>query len=80
METVENTPITPESVLSVIREMALSFDKRMKESDEKFDREMVESRAEFKKEMTESRAEFDRRMKNLDEMIGGVSNSNGIKT
>ena len=78
METIENTPITPESVLSVIREMALSFDKRMKESDEKFDREMVESRAEFKKEMTESRAEFDRRMKNLDEMIGGVSNSNGM--
>jgi len=63
METVENTPITTESVMTLIREMALSFDKRMIESDEKFEK---------------SRAEFDRRMKNLDEMIGGVSNSNGM--
>jgi len=74
METIENTPITPESVLSLIREMALSFDRRMKESDEKFDREMAESRAEFDRRSTD----FDRRMKNLDEMIGGVSNSNGM--
>jgi len=74
MGTVENIPITPESVLSVIREMAFSFDKRMKESDEKFDREMSDSRAEFDRRS----ADFDRRMKNLDEMIGGVSNSNGM--
>jgi len=56
MKTVENPPITPESVLSLIREMALSFDR----------------------EMSKSRAEFNSRMKNLDEMIGGVSNSNGM--
>ena len=74
METVENNPITPESVLSLIREMSLDFDRRMKESSEKFNREMAESRADFDRRS----ADFDRRMKNLDEMIGGVSNSNGM--
>ena len=81
MEIVENKTITPESVLLLIREMALSFDKQLKESqaerlasEARFDREIEKSRAE----MAESRAEFDRRMKNLDDMIGGVSNSNGM--
>ena len=78
MESVENTPLTHESVLSLIRELALSSEKRMKESDEKFEREMAESRAKFDHDMAESRDEFERRMKNLDEMIGGVSNSNGM--
>ena len=85
METVEDKQLTPESILSLIREMALSFDRQIKESDSKraesearFDREIEKSRAEFKQEMSESRAEFDRRMKNLDEMIGGVGNSNGM--
>ena len=31
METIENTPITPESVLSLIREMSLDFDKGVEE-------------------------------------------------
>jgi len=69
METIDNTSLTPESVLSLIREMALSSEKRMKESEEKFEREMAESRAKFDHEMFESRTEFERRMKNLDEMI-----------
>ena len=69
------------------REMAESnarFDSRMAESDARFDRRMAESSAKFDRDMAASRAEFDkrsadfdRRMKNLDEMIGGVSNSNG---
>jgi len=81
METVENNPITPESVLSLIREMSLDFDRRMKESSEKFNREMAESRADFDRRSADfdrRSADFDRRMKNLDEMIGGVSNSNGM--
>jgi len=67
MKTVENKTITPESVLLLIREMALSFDKEMKES-----------RAAFEKEMAESRADFKQRMNALNEMIGGVGNSNGM--
>ena len=99
MKTPENTTITPDSLLLLIREMALSFDKQLKESqserlesEARFDREIEKSRAEraesaakFEQEMAESRAEFDRRsadfdrrMKILDEMIGGVGNSNGM--
>ena len=116
MENVENEKITPESVLLLIREMALSFDKGIQEaragiqevraeiakshaerveteaqiaksrvefeaqiaksrseSEARFEREMAESRAEFDRRS----ADFDRRMKNLDDMIVGVSNSNG---
>ena len=81
MDNIDKTPATPESVWEIIKELSLSI----KESRAEFKQEMIESRAEFKQEMTESRAEFDRRsadfdrrMKNLDEMIGGVSNSNGM--
>ena len=63
MENAVNTPVTPESVLAIVREVALSI---------------KASEAQFKQEMAESRAEFDRRMKRLDESIGGVSNSNGL--
>jgi hypothetical protein len=85
MKSVENTAITPESVLSLIQEMALTFNRELEksraeraESEAKFNRDLEKSRAEFKQEMAESRAEFKQRMKNLDDMIGGVGNSNGM--
>jgi hypothetical protein len=74
MKSIEDTSITPESILLLIKEMNLSFDNRMKESDEKFKREMAESRAEWEQRMKDA----DHRMKSLDEMIGGVGNSNGM--
>ena len=74
-------PETPESVWAGFREVR----ELLKESEAKFYREMAASNAKFKEEMAASRADFeqrsadfDRRMKNLDEMIGGVSNSNGM--
>jgi len=70
-----------ESSAKFSQEMAESrvgLKQEMAESRAKFTQEMGESSAKFKQEMAESRAEFDRRMKNLDEMIGGVSNSNGM--
>ena len=89
MNTIDNTPLTYESVLSLIREMAVSSDKRMEESRAEFDKRLEESRVEFDKRMKESdekfdqkleksNAEHDKRMKNLDEMIGGMGNSNGM--
>ena len=79
----ETDRLLKESHVEFNREMAESraeFDKGMKELKEerkeaeaRFNREMAESNARFEA----SRADFDRRMKNLGEMIGGVSNSNG---
>jgi hypothetical protein len=76
-----NTSLTYESVLSLIREMAAKLDK----SQAKFEQEMADSRAErieaearFAKEMAEANAKWERRMKNLDEKMGGVTNSNGL--
>ena len=74
------------------REMAESraeSDRLRKESEARFNREMAESRTEsdrlrkesearFSREMAESRAEFDKRMKELNEQIGGMSNSDGL--
>ena len=74
METLDNKVITPESVLLLIREMALSFDKQLKESQA----ERLASEARFEREMAESRADFKQRMNALNDMIGGVSNSNGM--
>jgi hypothetical protein len=61
------------------------FDRKLAESKADFDRKLAESRENFEQEMKQSREnseqekrEFNRRMKNLDEMIGGVSNSNGM--
>jgi hypothetical protein len=59
-------------------ESEAKFDREIAESRAKFDHEIEKSRAEFKQEMAESRAEFKQRMKVLDEMIGGVGNSNGM--
>ena len=63
MENINTTPLTPESVLALIRELSLDFDKRMKESNEKFAREMEESRAENARRI----AEDERRKKEWDE-------------
>jgi len=61
-----------------MKESRTEFDKRMKASNEDFDKQMKESRAEFDKRMKESDEKFYNRMKNLDEMIGGLGNSNGM--
>jgi len=58
-----NTPDTLESVSALIKELALSFDARMKASDEKFEKERAEARIQ---------------MKNLREMLGGMGNSHGM--
>ena len=92
MENVTEYPTaTLESVWAAFRESDRQrkeseekFNREMAESNAKFEREKAESNARFEREKAESnarfeqsRAEFDRRMKNLGEMIGGVSNSNG---
>jgi len=53
-------------------------DRLRKELDERYDRRTAESRAAFEKEMSESRTEFKERIKVLNEMIGGMANSNGM--
>ena len=95
METVENMPITIESVLSLIKEMALSFDRGMAESKQQSkenERMLTEKLAETDMLLKETivaadkrnieadkrSAETDRQIKELKEMIGGVSNSNGM--
>ena len=69
------------------RELAASraeFKQELAASRAEFKQEMAASRAEYdrrsaeaKQEMAESRAEFDRQIKNVNEMIGGIGNSNG---
>ena len=90
METEEKSQLTYESVLALIKGLALSS----AESSARFDREMAESRAEFDRSKAEfdrrtaeyneqraetdrQRAETDRMIKNLRDMVGGVANSNG---
>jgi hypothetical protein len=84
MKNADQNPATLESVWEAFRESErlrkeseARFDREIEKSRAEFKQEMAESRAGFVQEMTESRAEFKLRMKNLDEMIGGVGNSNG---
>ena len=70
-----------ESLARSEKEKAESLARSEKEKAEaraEFDRGLNESRLRFEKEMAESREEFKQRMKNLDEMIGGMANSNGM--
>ena len=80
MESVVNTPATPESVWEafretdrLIKESRAEFDKRIKESDERH----VASRAEFDKRMKESDEKYERRMKNLEDRYGSHSQNLG---
>ena len=56
---IEQTPITPESTLTAVKEM-------FAESRAEFDRRSAESRAEFDHKSEESRADFDRRSAEFD--------------
>ena len=88
MENIENTPATPEGIWVILNRISLSIEESRADSErhrKAFEQEMAASRGErkesearFEREIATSRAEFDSRMKNLDEMIGGVSNSNGM--
>jgi len=66
-----------ESSAKFEREMA-EFRQGLAESSAKFDRKMEESNAKFKREMEDSRADWNLKMKELNEMIGGTANSNGM--
>jgi len=73
MENIDNTPATPESVWALLREIA----ERQKNADIQIEKSRVDfekSRIEFEK----SCVEYDKRFKNLHEMYGGMSNSNGL--
>jgi len=66
---MENTPVTFESVLSLIREMAAEADKRQKEADER--------QKELDQRWKESDERYERRMKNLEERYGSQSHNLG---
>jgi hypothetical protein len=74
MEQINNTPATLESVWAAFRET----DRLLKESRARFEQEIAASRAEREQEMKESRARFEQDIKKLNEMMGGMANSNGM--
>lgn len=77
----ESDRLRKEAEAKFDREMAASsarFDRELAASSARFDREMAESSARFGREMAESRAEWEKRMKKMDEIIGGMSKSNGL--
>ena len=67
MENVVNTPVTPESVLAIVRELSLSIKessaesaRERKEAEARFNRELAESSAKSERERKESEDKFDR--------------------
>ena len=60
------------------KEADAKYKQERAKADAKYKQERAEADAKHKQERAEADAVFDRKMKNLNEMIGGVSNSNGM--
>ena len=54
------------------------FDREMKRRADEFDRDMKQSEVKFDRDLKKSADAFDRQVKYLNELIGGVSKSNGM--
>ena len=68
MENIEKTPVTPEIVMEIIREISLSIKESRKEIAESR-KEIAASRAKFDLDLAESRAEWKQRMEESDKKL-----------